>query len=116
MPSLSEKDRANIKAGLDAIRKIESFTSGTADVEQFYDNELVFDATLMNFVVIGEVVGRISQEVQFRNPKVPWAKVKSFRNIIAYQYFGIDVEEVWQVIKNKLPFLKEQFNQMLNPI
>jgi uncharacterized protein with HEPN domain len=114
MPSLSEKDWANIKAGMDAIRKIESFTSGIHDVNQFYNNELVFDATLMNFVVIGEVVGRISQELQLQHAEIPWAKIKSFRNIIAHQYFGIDAEEGWQVIQRDLPFLKDQFNQMLS--
>ncbi len=45
MPSLPEKDRANIEAGLDAIRKIEAFTEKVQNADQFYENEIVFDAT-----------------------------------------------------------------------
>ena len=43
-----------------------------------------------------------------------WSKVKDFRNIIAHNYFGIDAEEVWQIIKNDLPKLKDDINKILN--
>jgi len=29
------------------------------------------------------------------------------RNIAAHDYFGIDAEEVWQIIQNNLPALKK---------
>jgi uncharacterized protein with HEPN domain len=41
--------------------------------------------------------------------QIDWFKMKGFRNIIAHNYFGIDAEEVWQIIQNKLPKLKAQF-------
>ena len=39
--------------------------------------------------------------------KIDWFKIKSFRNIVAHNYFGIDAEEVWQIIKNHLSDFKE---------
>jgi uncharacterized protein with HEPN domain len=39
--------------------------------------------------------------------KIEWHKIRGFRNLIAHDYFGIDVEEVWDIIKNKIPELKE---------
>ena len=86
MPSLSEKDRANIEAGLDAIRKIEAFTADVKDADQFYETEMVFDATLMNFVVIGEVVDKVSISTRNNYPNIPWPQVKSFRNMVAHNY------------------------------
>ena len=113
MPSLSEKDRANLEAGLDAIRKIESFIQGIGNADQFFEDEMVFDATLMNFVVIGEVVDKVSANTQKRYPEIPWPQIKSFRNIIAHTYFGVDAEEVWQIIHNDLPVFKDQIHKIL---
>lgn len=114
MQSLSEKDRGNLEAGLDAIRKIETFTEGVKDADHFYEQEMIFDATLMNFVVIGEVVEKVSSETQKRYPEIPWPQIKSFRNIIAHTYFGVDAEEVWQIIHNHLPELKAQIQRILD--
>lgn len=114
MPFLPEKDRTNLESGLETIRKIETFVDGIESAEQFYEQVLVFDATLMNFVVIGEIVDKISAETQKRYPGIPWPKIKSFRNIIAHTYFGVDYEEVWQIINRNLPALKEQFQQILD--
>ena len=39
---------------------------------------------------------------------IPWQKIKDFRNIIAHDYFGIDADEIWEIINKKLfPFKKE---------
>lgn len=41
MPSLSEKDRANLEAALDAIRKIQDFTEEVIDADQLFEQELI---------------------------------------------------------------------------
>ncbi|HEA28705.1 MAG TPA: DUF86 domain-containing protein [Leeuwenhoekiella sp.] len=41
--------------------------------------------------------------------EVNWIKVKNFRNLIAHNYFGIDVEEVWQIIHGSLERLRLVF-------
>jgi len=74
---------------------------------------MAFDATLMNFVVIGEVVEKISRQVQDHFPEVPWSQIKSLRNIIAHAYFGVDAEEVWQIIQNDVPVFKIEIRRIL---
>jgi len=32
---------------------------------------------------------------------------------VAHDYFGIDAEEVWQIIKNKIPDLKVDMQSLL---
>jgi uncharacterized protein with HEPN domain len=98
---------------LDAIRKIKEFTKEVVDPDQFFESEIVFDATLMNFVVLGEVVEKISDDTQETYSEIPWAQVKSFRNILAHNYFGVDAEEVWQIIHDHLPELKKRIQQIL---
>ena len=69
---------------------------------------------MMNFIIIGEMAARISEEFKNKNSHIDWTKIKAFRNIVAHNYFGIDAEEVWQIIKNKLPELKKQIEKLTN--
>lgn len=113
MQSMSSKDKANLLAILDAIHKIEGYTKDIRTPKEFYQKDVVFDATLMNFVVIGEMVDRLSDEVKSRAQRVDWQKVKDFRNLVAHDYLGIDAEEVWQIVEEDLPVLKHSIEDLL---
>jgi len=68
----------------------------------------------MNFIVIGEMAGKLSSEfVAETNDIIDWLKVKGFRNIIAHNYFGIDAEEVWQIIQHNIKDLKEKLDNQI---
>ena len=69
---------------------------------------------MMNFVVIGEMVAKLSDEFKNSYSGVEWQKIKGFRNIVAHNYFGIDAEEVWQIIKNKIPILKSDIKWIMS--
>jgi len=101
------KDQHCIESILEAIDKILEYTSGFNDADEFNEDYRNFDATMMNFVVIGEMIEKLSEDFKNNNPVIEWQKIKGFRNIVAHDYFGIDAEEVWQIIKNKIPKLKE---------
>ena len=68
---------------------------------------------MMNFVVIGEMVDKLSDDFKKDNYQIEWIKIKGFRNIVAHDYFGIDAEEVWQIIKNMIPKLKADIQKLL---
>ncbi len=68
---------------------------------------------MMNFVVIGEMINKLSDEFKNTHPEIEWIKIKGFRNVVAHDYFGIDAEEVWQIIIYKIPSLKADI-QLLN--
>jgi uncharacterized protein with HEPN domain len=67
---------------------------------------------MMNFIVIGEMVSRISDSTKEANPNIDWIRIKGFRNLVAHDYFGIDAEEVWQIINNDLPQLSEDISNI----
>jgi len=69
---------------------------------------------MMNFVVIGEMVDKLSNEFKKKHHEIEWTKIKGFRNIVAHDYFGIDAEEVWQIIKSKIPALKSNIKSLLD--
>jgi uncharacterized protein with HEPN domain len=101
------KDQHCLESILEAIDKILEYTSGFKNADEFNDDYRNFDATMMNFVVIGEMIDKLSEDFKDSHPAIEWQKIKGFRNIVAHDYFGIDAEEVWQIIKNKIPNLKE---------
>jgi len=113
---MSEKDKGNLSAIVDSCSKINKFTDDIWDLDSFFADEKTFDAVLMNFVVIGEAVARLSDELQEKEKHVPWLEIKGFRNMVAHEYFGIDAEEVWQITKSNLPELEKIIQKILNEI
>ncbi len=108
-----EKDKLNILTLLDAIEKITKYTSGYKNADDFYENERDFDASMMNFIIIGEMVSRLADKFIEANSQIDWFRIRRFRNIVAHDYFGIDAEEVWQIIKNHLPKLEKDLQAIL---
>lgn len=41
-------------------------------------------------------------------------KTAGLRDIIAHEYFGIDVEIIWDIIQTRLPVLGEQIQPILS--
>ena len=108
------KDQHSLESILEAIERIIEYTSGINTADDFDKDYRNFDATMMNFVVIGELIDKISDEFKKKHPEIEWIKIKGFRNIVAHDYFGIDAEEVWQIIKNKIPALKSDLTLLLD--
>ncbi len=42
-----------------------------------------------------------------------WSDAISFRNVLVHQYFGLDYEAVWAVVKRDLPVLKTKVRRVL---
>jgi len=108
------KDQYCLESILEAIDRITEYTSGIKTADYFDKDYRNFDATMMNFVVIGEMIDKISDEFKKKHPEIEWVKIKGFRNIVAHDYFGIDAEEVWQIIKTKIPTLKSDIRLLLD--
>ncbi len=107
------KDKHCFESILDSISKIQDYIKEFDDPDSFNNDFKTFDATIMNFVVIGEMVSKISKKTRLDNPQIEWNKIIGFRNILAHDYFGIDAEEIWQIIQNDLPVLKDQINKII---
>lgn len=81
--------------------------------EEFEDNELVVDAILRNQEIISEAVKNIPEEIRLKYPYIECRKIAGFRDILIHTYFGFEMETVWDIIKNKLPELKNKLPAIL---
>jgi len=64
--------------------------------------------------IIGEAVKNIAPEIKEKYKEIEWKKISGLRDILAHEYYGIDIEVVWDIITNKLPPLKKQVKIILN--
>ena len=87
-----------------AIEAIQNYVK-TETMESFCENSLLHDAVLFQFSVIGEAIIHVENE-KLDKYDYPWHKVRSFRNLIAHEYFNVKLTAVWQIIKVDLPKLK----------
>jgi uncharacterized protein with HEPN domain len=98
---------------LGSIEKIESYVAGLS-YKDFCKNDMAVDAVIRNFEVIGEAARNIPQKIQEKHREVEWREAIGFRNVLIHDYFGIDVEAVWDTIQNNIPAFKKHIENGLN--
>lgn len=101
---------------IETIDKIEEYSNEFDDAEEFYHDSKSFDATMMQFVIIGETISRLDEDFKNSQNQIPWQKIKDFRNIVAHDYFGIDPEEIWDIVNEKLLPLKKEILKITDKI
>ncbi|MFC1484898.1 DUF86 domain-containing protein [bacterium] len=89
-----------------AIEKIERYVNDK-NIDEFSKDEMLLDAIVRNFEIIGEAANNIPKKFQDKYSFVEWKEMIGFRNVLIHNYFGIDVETLWQTIKKNIPVLKE---------
>ena len=77
------------------------------------ENKLIRDAVIRNLEVIGEAVKNIPKTVKDKYPQIEWREIAGLRDILAHRYFEVDLEIIGDIIKNKLPGLKDKVSVIL---
>ena len=111
-----ERDKLSILSILDAATKVLEYSKDYDNADDFYNNQRDFDAVLMNFIIIGEMVARLSEAFKEKFNHINWHNIRGFRNMVAHNYFGIDAEEVWDIIQSHLPKLRNDLNKIIEEI
>ncbi|MFG6440870.1 DUF86 domain-containing protein [Roseateles sp. LKC17W] len=95
---------------LQAIQRISTYTKGM-DEAAFLNDQLVQDAVIRNFEIIGEASSNIEKhfpEFAAAHPELPLSSAYEMRNAVAHGYFKVDFELVWKTIHRELPALQSQ--------
>jgi len=106
-----EESEKRLQHILNAIDSIERHVKDQNE-QSFCENELLNNAVLFQFTVIGEALVHVENE-KLDKYDYSWFKVRAFRNMIAHEYFNIKLIAVWKIIKQDMPQLKLVVEQIL---
>jgi uncharacterized protein with HEPN domain len=104
-------DRARLEDIRGAIVEIEK--RAPHECEDLDRDEMLRIWVLYHLQIIGEACRGLSDDFRQRHPEDIWSSAISFRNVLVHQYFGIDIEAVWQVIARDLPALRPLVERLL---
>ena len=88
---------------LEAIERTDRYTEDMGEVA-FLENSMVQDAVVRNLEIIGEASNNVARHLAY---------AYQMRNAVAHGYFDVDLEIVWKTIRNDLPGLYRQVQQVL---
>lgn len=101
-----------LKDILESINFIEEFINDMS-FDEFKKDEKTSSATIRKIEIIGEAAKHIPKEVIAANKEIPWKEMAGMRDKITHDYFGLDYEIIWKVIKNRLPDLKTKIKRVI---
>lgn len=94
--------RFRVQDMLHAIESILSYTQGM-DFAAFDHDQRTVDAVVRNLIVIGEAANRIPDEVLLVSTDIPWTEMRTMRNFVVHEYFGVSTRILWDTVQVNLP-------------
>ncbi len=96
-----------------AIDRIEQYIKNLS-FDAFSDDQKSVDAVVRNLEIIGEVANRLPDEFKEKYSEIEWYKVVGLRHRIVHEYFGIDLEIIWQILQKDLPELRQKITRIMS--
>mgnify|MGYP001572816399 CR=1 FL=1 len=90
--------------------------SGEINENQFMRSQTMERAFSRSLEVIGEAVKNLPGDFKKEHQEIDWKSVAGMRDKLIHHYFGVDYEIVWDVVKNEIPKLKVQVEEILEKL
>ncbi len=108
-------DSIRLQHILEAIHEIETYLV-SSDFTEFMSNSMMRFACIKQMEIIGEASNHISEEIKSKFTDIEWAQIVGMRNVFVHEYFGVDTNLVWEIIKNDIPDLKEKISMVFSSL
>ena len=106
------EDIVRLRHMLDAAQEAVSFVQGKKRGDLDTDRKLVL--SLVRLVeIIGEAATQITKEFQGAHPELPWPLIVGMRNRLIHAYFDIDLDRIWDTVKDDLPSLISELKKIV---
>jgi len=107
-----KNDKAYLEHITEAIKTIEDYIAGM-NYETFKNNKMAVDAVIRELAVVGEASNNLSQEFIDSHLGLPFRDAIDMRNFLIHEYFGINIQLVWETAKDDLPELKKFIEKII---
>ena len=108
---MTDRSRKYLSDILAAIGLIEEFLSGIYDFQTYQSDQKTKSAIERQLGIIGEAINKYRLE---GNPELPKSQqIVNFRNRLIHAYDSIDDSIVWAIMKNHLPTLKAEVEELI---
>jgi len=97
---------------VDAMEKAEILLKGVT-YDQFESNFRINFAVVRALEIVGEATKRLPMTLRDQYPNIPWKQMAGMRDRIIHGYDTVDLEIVWDVVKQDIPQIKPQIQQIL---
>jgi uncharacterized protein with HEPN domain len=77
------------------------------DEDNFMSNEQLQDAVIRQLQIIGEAAKRLTVDTTAKYSEVEWKDIAGMRDKLVHDYFGVDLDAVWDTVVHDLPILKQ---------
>lgn len=111
---MSRDEQERLRDIQDAISAIRRHLEQAGETTAAKEDTLLHDALLFQFVVIGEAVKNLSPETRESAPQIPWTDIAGLRDLIAHEYFRIDIHRVLEIVKRDLAHLEQAINNLID--
>jgi len=98
---------------IESISDIREFIKGIS-FEDFSKDKKTIKAVVRSLEVIGEAANKIPQNLRDNYPEASWQEIIGMRNRLIHEYFGIDIEIVWQTIEEDLEPLDKTVKRIVS--
>ena len=96
----------------DEIAFVLSKTEGISQ-EDFNKDDVLSRAVIRSLEIVGEASKKLPQEFKEKYPHIDWKEIAGTRDKLIHDYFGVDYDIVWDIIKNELPELQAEINRII---
>lgn len=79
-----------------------------------FGKNIVLQAAITRWIeIIGEAAKYVPDEIINTHPEIPWKEMAGMRDIVVHDYDDVNVDEIWNVVKQDIPKLKEQLGKII---
>lgn len=73
--------------------------------DEFYKNDILQDSMMFRMIQISENCKKLTDDYKLSRPEVSWNAMAGMRNRIVHDYGSVDLEIVYDTLKNDIPVL-----------